>query len=173
MSKNKENFLSTAYIAFGSNLGNLKKTYRLAKESIASIPGVKAVVAAKLYHTTPVSQVAQPNYLNTVFEVKTTLSAAQLFLKLQEIETRLGKVPKSKEDPRVVDLDLLLFDRIRLNEKDLTVPHPRMWNRLFVLIPLLDLTDHIPFFGSVRERVHMLQLVKNHEEVSPWVEEKL
>ncbi|MEX1012233.1 MAG: 2-amino-4-hydroxy-6-hydroxymethyldihydropteridine diphosphokinase [Waddliaceae bacterium] len=173
MSKNKENFLSTAYVAFGGNIGNVQETYHLAKKMMKDVSGVESVVSAKLYQTTPVSPVEQPNYLNTVFEVKTSLSIFEFFKTLQVIEIKLGKIPKSKHNPRKVDLDLLLFDCERVDEKDLTVPHPRMWDRLFVLIPLLDLTEHIPLFGSVRERVQVLQWVKNHEEVSQWAEEKL
>src|SRR5205814_6337226 len=98
---------------------------------------------SKLYLTSPVSEIPQPHYTNAACVFQTSLSAHQLFPALQTIEQKHGKTPKAKNAPRVIDIDLLFFGHESYQEEHLQIPHPRWRERLFVLVPLVDLTDHI------------------------------
>ncbi|TNF59074.1 MAG: 2-amino-4-hydroxy-6-hydroxymethyldihydropteridine diphosphokinase [Burkholderiales bacterium] len=149
----------TAHVALGANLGDAARTLRDALECLDHTPGIRLVKASSLYRTAPVDA-SGPDYLNAVAEVATTLTAPGLLAALQAIENAAGRQRPYRNAPRTLDLDLLLYGSARIDSPRLTVPHPRMWQRAFVLVPLKEIApemvrDHEPgqFAGQVVERL--------------------
>lgn len=129
---------TTAFIGVGSNL-NQRETYiQKALELISKIPQIHIIQEAPVYETDPVGGPAQGKFLNTVWEIQTTLSARELLNVLLKIESDLGRVRSVQNAPRTIDLDLLFYGDSVINEPDFKVPHPRLYERWFVLKPLWD-----------------------------------
>ena len=128
-----------AFVGLGSNLGERETLIRLALDDLARFPGTRLVRASSLYDTEPVGEVEQPNFLNAVAQLDTELTARQLLWNLQLVERRLGRVRTQRWGPRTMDLDLLLFGDLVLDEPDLRLPHPELVRRAFVLVPLVEL----------------------------------
>jgi 2-amino-4-hydroxy-6-hydroxymethyldihydropteridine diphosphokinase len=130
-----------AYLGLGSNLGDRGRHLR---DGVAGLPDVVAV--SPVYETEPVGgPPGQSPYLNVVVALDTTLSPRQLLDLAHSLEDAAGRVRTVKDGPRTLDVDVLLVGDLTVNEPDLVVPHPRMWQRRFVLAPLADLAD-----GDVR-----------------------
>lgn len=128
-----------AFIGLGSNLGDREASLRQALEHLAQTPETSVVRASSLYDTEPVGVEDQPHYLNAVAQVETQLTPRQLLWNLMLIERRLGRVRSQRWGPRTIDLDLLLYEGVVLEDDDLTLPHPEMTKRSFVLVPLVEL----------------------------------
>ena len=126
-------------IALGSNLGNSLETLESAVATIASTSGILVKGRSHWYQTKAISPSPQPDYLNGCVILQTTYSPIVLLNTLLEIEQQFGRVRRERNDPRTLDLDLLLFDDIVLNEPELQIPHPRMVERAFVLVPLAEI----------------------------------
>ena len=127
------------YIGLGSNLGEREAQIRLALDDLARLPGSRLVRASSLYDSEPVGDVDQPNFLNAVAELETELTPRQLLWNLLLIERRLGRTRTRRWGPRTIDLDLLLYGPLVVEEPDLQIPHPEMTRRSFVLVPLVEL----------------------------------
>lgn len=168
--------LTTVYIGLGSNLGDSKALLIQALQSIRVLPEIHDLTSSRIYVTTPVSAIVQNNYLNAVCRFTTSLSAKELLIQLQKIEAALGKTPAlEKNSPRYIDLDILLFGLEVHHENGLEIPHPRWLQRLFVLIPLMDLATELqipdpktPTQIQCINLAHYLKTFKNsnHETVS-------
>jgi 2-amino-4-hydroxy-6-hydroxymethyldihydropteridine diphosphokinase len=128
-----------SFIGLGSNLGDREAMIRIALDDLARMPGTKVLRASSLYDTEPVGDEDQPKFLNAVAEIDTELTARQLLWNLLLIEKRLGRVRTHRYGPRTIDLDLLMYGHLIIDEPDLTVPHPEMTKRSFVLVPLLEI----------------------------------
>lgn len=128
----------TAFVALGANLGDAAHTVRAALVALGQVPGVQRVRSSSLYRTAPVDSTG-PDYINAVAEVATTLSAPGLLAALQAIENVAGRERPYRNAPRTLDLDLLLYGLARVDSSALTVPHPRMLERAFVLVPLAEI----------------------------------
>lgn len=135
--------MTTVFLGFGGNIGDTLCIFETALALLAQIEGVNHLKASRTYTTSPVSTIDQRDYLNLVCSLTTSLSAVKLFEKIQEIEMQLGKIPKPKNMPRIIDIDLLFYGTQKVNTDKLTIPHPRWDQRIFVLAPLLELTDTI------------------------------
>jgi 2-amino-4-hydroxy-6-hydroxymethyldihydropteridine diphosphokinase len=127
------------FVGLGSNLGEREAMIRLALDDLARLPETKLVRASSLYDTEPVGDVEQPNFLNAVAQLDTELTARQLLWNLQLVEKRLGRTRTRRYGPRTIDLDLLLYGNLIVEEADLQVPHPELTRRSFVLVPLVEL----------------------------------
>jgi 2-amino-4-hydroxy-6-hydroxymethyldihydropteridine diphosphokinase len=132
----------TAYVALGANLGDAASTLRNALQTLGRTPGIRVTKASSLYRTAPIDS-SGPDYLNAVAEVATTLRAPALLRALQRIENAAGRDRPYRNAPRTLDLDLLLYGSARIDSPELTVPHPRMWARAFVLVPLAEIAPHL------------------------------
>lgn len=128
----------TAYVALGANLGDAARTLRDALQALGCAHGIRLVQASSLYRTAPMDS-SGPDYVNAVTEVATTLTAPALLRTLQAIENAAGRERPYRNAPRTLDLDLLLYGSARIESHELTVPHPRMWERAFVLVPLHEI----------------------------------
>jgi 2-amino-4-hydroxy-6-hydroxymethyldihydropteridine diphosphokinase len=133
-----------AFLGLGANLGDPR---RQLQDAVASLRAAGDVVSVSpLYATEPVGGPAgQPEYLNVVVELRTTDSARQLLERAQALEVAAARVRTVRHGPRTLDIDVLLVEGVTVSEPDLEVPHPRMWERRFVLAPLADLApDLVP-----------------------------
>ena len=132
--------MHTAYIAIGSNMGDRASLIGLAVDRLRALPGVESVALSSLHETAPVGGPAgQDDYLNAAARLQTSLTAHELLECLLEIERGLGRVRDQRWSSRLIDLDLLLYDDAVIDEPGLTVPHPRMHQRKFVLWPLIEI----------------------------------
>jgi len=145
-------------IALGSNLENPKQQVKNGILSIKNIERVKILSESNLYETPPVGILDQPNFVNAVIKINSDLRPFELLNKLLEIENIAGRIRIDKNGPRTLDLDILLFNNLILNEKNLTIPHPRMHERLFVLMPLKDIDENIviPNYGPIKHIIKKL-----------------
>ncbi len=126
-----------AYVGVGANLGDAAAAVRAALRALTEIGVVRA--ASHLYRTTPWGVREQPDFINAVALLETTLEPRDLLAALKRIEVRLGRSPARRWGPRAIDLDLLTYDAREIEEADLVVPHPRLRERAFVLIPLAEI----------------------------------
>ncbi len=128
-----------AYLGIGTNLGDRLAYLQLAVDALAAADGVRVVAASPVYETVPVGGPEQPDYLNAVVAVDTALSARALLRLAHTIEADAERVRTVRWGPRTLDVDVLLVGDEQVDEADLVVPHPRMQERAFVLVPLADL----------------------------------
>lgn len=138
----------TAFVALGANLGDAAQALRNGLNALGKAPGIRMVRASSLYRTAPV-QSTGPDYVNAVAEVSTTLTAPALLDALQTIEQQAGRERPYRNAPRTLDLDLLLFGGARIDSPNLTVPHPRMEQRAFVLVPLAEIAPSLVPAGQL------------------------
>ncbi|MGO4111325.1 2-amino-4-hydroxy-6-hydroxymethyldihydropteridine diphosphokinase [Paenibacillus sp. YAF4_2] len=135
------NTIAQAYIALGSNLGDREELLRQAVERLKQQSGVQIVKVSGIYETDPVGYTDQPAFLNMAVSVKTSLSPNELLHALFDAEQLLGRIRDIRWGPRTIDLDLLLYGDVTMDDEELTLPHPRMMERAFVLVPLRDVID--------------------------------
>jgi 2-amino-4-hydroxy-6-hydroxymethyldihydropteridine diphosphokinase len=131
--------VTTAYLGIGSNLGNRLAYLQLAVDGLAAAAGVTSVAVSPVYETDPVGGPEQPEFLNAVVALETTLDARGLLHLAQRLESDAARVRRERWGPRTLDVDVLLVDDLTISTPDLVVPHPRMYERGFVMAPLADL----------------------------------
>jgi 2-amino-4-hydroxy-6-hydroxymethyldihydropteridine diphosphokinase len=129
------------FLALGSNQGSSYEILCEAVRRIGALKDVFSIVSSRLFETDPVSSLPQNRFLNAALHLKTSLRPLVLFKELESIEVSLGKKKKGRDEPRLIDIDLIFYGKLRWEERDLTIPHPRWQERLFVLYPLADLVD--------------------------------
>ena len=128
----------TAYVALGANLGDARQAVQQALAAIGQLPGTVLAQHSALYRTSPVDATG-PDYINAVAEVHTTLTAPALLDALQAIEQAAGRQRPYRNAPRTLDLDIVLYGTACIDGERLTIPHPRMHERAFVLVPLAEI----------------------------------
>lgn len=127
-----------AYVGLGANLGKAERTVAAAVLALGRLPGTTLDQTSSLYRSRPVDAVG-PDFINAVARVHTILTAPELLLQLQRLEQAAGRERPYRNAPRTLDLDLLLFGDARISSPGLVVPHPRMRERAFVLVPLAQI----------------------------------
>ena len=152
--------MHSIFIGLGSNLDNPKQKIKDAIHLINEIDDVNIIATSSLYETPPIGFFEQPNFINAVVQIYSPINHNNLLIKLFDIERIFGRIRKEKNGPRTLDLDILLFDNLILESELLTIPHPRMHERLFVLIPLLEISPiiEIPKYGSVSNLISGLTI---------------
>ena len=136
--------MTVAYVGIGSNLDRPAEQVRRAFDELDRLPHTRLVRKSSLYRSAPVGYEPQPDFINAVAELETGLPAERLLAELQAIEKSHGRSRSFRNAPRTLDLDLLLFGNASLSSPQLTVPHPRMHERAFVLRPLLEIAPQLP-----------------------------
>ena len=131
-----------AAIGLGTNQGERLNNLRLALDALSHLPSTSVTDVSPVYETEPVGYADQPDFLNAVCCVETELSPRALLGACLGIEAALGRIRTIKNGPRVIDLDLLLYEGVTIKTDELTLPHPRMGERAFVLCPLADIFTH-------------------------------
>jgi 2-amino-4-hydroxy-6-hydroxymethyldihydropteridine diphosphokinase len=136
------------YLALGTNLGNRLENLAAARSRLGSVAQVLA--CSPVYETPPWGYQEQPAFLNQVIKAESNLSPQELLAHLKSIEAQMGRQPVIRFGPRLIDLDILLYDDLVLNVPGLSIPHPRLAERAFVLVPLVDLAPDLrhPRLGS-------------------------
>lgn len=143
----------TAFIALGSNLDDPVAQVQSGFAALAVLPGTRLGAQSSLYRSAPMGYRDQPDFINAVAAIETTLTPRALLEALLAIEHSHGRVREFANAPRTLDLDVLLYAGIEMHEHGLTIPHPRMHERAFVLVPLAEIAPHctIPGRGPVSD----------------------
>jgi len=147
-----------ASLALGANLGDARATVEAAIGALERLPSTRLIARSSLYRTTPVGYADQPDFINAVALVETLLAPRALLDALLDLEQAQGRTRTFANAPRTLDLDILLYDGQTIHEPGLTIPHPRMHDRAFVLVPLAEIMPDadIPGQGRVAELVQRL-----------------
>ena len=133
---------STAYVALGSNLGNRERALRLTLQKLGELPETRVAQSSAFHETDPVGGPPQGKFLNAAARLETGLEPLELLRGLQKIEREMGRPAEHERwGPRAIDLDLLTYDDLALQTSELTLPHPRMHERPFVMIPLNEIKN--------------------------------
>lgn len=129
----------TAYLGLGSNLGDRAQALVDAVERLDRSDEVAVTRVAPFFETAPIGLTEQPPFINSVVEIETRLEPGELLRRIKAIEADMGRTPTARWGPRLIDIDLLLYGGLQLQTVRLTLPHPEMWRRAFVLAPLAAL----------------------------------
>jgi 2-amino-4-hydroxy-6-hydroxymethyldihydropteridine diphosphokinase len=151
--------VTIAFVGLGANIGEPRRQLESALVELDRLPHTRVLRRSSFYSSAPSGYADQPDFVNAVAQVETGLPAGQLLTQLQAIETAHGRERSFPNAPRTLDLDLLLFGTALIEEPGLTVPHPRMHERAFVLVPLLEIAPQ----AAVPGRGAALELLKHCE----------
>jgi 2-amino-4-hydroxy-6-hydroxymethyldihydropteridine diphosphokinase len=142
--------VTLAYVGLGSNLDHPARRIEQAIEELDRLPHSRVVRRSSLYRSAPVGFADQPDFVNAVVQLETGLSADRLLAELQDVEARHGRARSFANAPRTLDLDLLTFNGLEMQSERLTLPHPRMQERAFVLKPLVEVAPEATIPGRGR-----------------------
>ncbi|WP_462219532.1 2-amino-4-hydroxy-6-hydroxymethyldihydropteridine diphosphokinase [Ferruginibacter sp.] len=149
--------MNTTYLLLGSNMGNSRQQLLQAKKNIQQQIG-KIIRQSNLYSTAAWGNTQQPDFLNQVIIVQTKLTAAQTMQSILTIEKKMGRIRNKKNDPRIIDIDILFYNKEIIDSSNLIVPHPQLQNRNFVLVPLNQLSPNFKH-PVLNKTIH--QLLRN------------
>jgi len=144
--------MAVVYLGLGSNIGDRTQHLVDACATLHRHPAIAVQAVSSLYHTAPVGLTAQDWFLNAVACLHTTLSPQALLGVTQATEQQLGRVPTGRWGPRIIDLDILLYDTLQVHTPSLTIPHAALHERRFVLVPLAELAPDVQLPSGVRVR---------------------
>ena len=156
-----------AYIGIGSNLGDKLSQCEKAVSEILSIDRHRLLAKSSLFKTEPVGYISQDWFVNAVLKIETDLEPTELLRKLKSIESHLGRTETFRWGPRMIDLDILFFDDIEIHTEELQIPHPRIQERQFVLIPLAEIDQN--FIHPVLKKT-IRELLKDSKKEDQGVE---
>jgi len=139
-----------AFISLGSNMGNKLSNLQEAIDRLGSLKDTSITALSSVYRTAPVGNTEQDWFLNAIARLETALLPRTLLAEILAIEDIIGRVRTIRWGPRVIDLDLVLYDNEEINEEKLIIPHPRMIERAFVLVPLLEIDSYLSLPSGVR-----------------------
>ena len=131
--------LARTFLSLGSNLGDRAASLAYARRELAALPRTRLVAVSQVYETAPQDYAEQPPFLNQVVCLETALAPAELLAAAQRVETEGGRLRTIRFGPRTLDIDILLYESVESGDPDLTLPHPRLTQRAFVLAPLAEL----------------------------------
>lgn len=161
--------MNQSYLSLGSNMGNRFEMLRQSIYLLAEHPAITVTCISSLYETEPVGYVDQEPFLNMVVQLETELKALELLDVCQEIEQILNRERLVRWGPRTIDLDVLLYDQVNIETERLTLPHPRMYERAFVLIPLLEIKPDLEI-GDISE-AEGVRLWKSYKDLEEFLQD--
>lgn len=135
--------MNNVYLSLGTNIGDREQNLKLAVKLLKNKSGITLTSVSSIYETAPVGYIEQPAFLNIALAIQTTHSALETLQICQSVENELGRVREIRWGPRIIDLDILLYNNDNIEVENLIVPHPRMFERAFVLVPLLEIAKSI------------------------------
>ena len=156
------------YSSLGSNIGNRQEYIESAIELVGKTEGIKILKKSRLYETSPVGYVEQDLFLNAVIKIETDFSEREILKIINKIENELDRKREIRWGPRTIDIDILIFSDKKINETDLIIPHKEMLNRLFVLVPLIEIYD-----GEYFEKEKIIERIGELVEIGNQKIEKL
>lgn len=149
-----------AYIGFGSNLNDRLEYIKTAAREISGSKNCKIIKFSSIYETKPYGEKEQPNFLNAVAKIETSLSVKDLFIFIKNVEKKLGRKETFKWGPREIDLDLLFYNDIVFSDENLTIPHPGIPNRDFVLTPLKEI-EPMFFHPVLKQKISDIYILES------------
>ncbi|KMK74522.1 2-amino-4-hydroxy-6-hydroxymethyldihydropteridine diphosphokinase [Alkalihalobacillus pseudalcaliphilus] len=158
-----------AFIALGSNMGIREEYLRKAIQLLKEHPHIEVCRESNIYETVPVGYVEQAAFLNMVIEVKTALSPVPLLAVTQSIELECGRTREVRFGPRTLDLDILLYAEEEMKKEGLIIPHPRMHERAFVMVPLSELVPERLLLNVHQTVKEIAQSLPDREDVKLWI----
>ena len=165
--------MARVFIGLGSNQGDRKALLTDALKSLEAQDGITVVNQSLVYETSPVGGPEQSDYLNQVIEIETIYSPNDLLALLKETENKYGRTRAIKNGPRTLDCDILLYDDICISNEELTIPHPRMHERLFVIKPLADIAPNVVHPIKNVSIKKLLQVISNNSNNNETVQKYL
>ena len=147
--------MNTVYLSIGTNMGDREANLKLAVKLLTEAQGVMVEAVSSIYETAPVGFVDQASFLNIAVRLSSSLSPSDMLRLCQEIEQELGRVREFRWGPRIIDLDILLYNHENIETESLIVPHERMFERAFVLVPLMEISG--PSIGQLRRAQEALE----------------
>jgi len=159
---------NTSYISLGSNMGDRCESLKAAIEELNTHSNLRVINTSSIYETDPVGYEDQDQFLNMVVEVSTNLNPFELLSLCLDIEKKLGRKRDIRWGPRTIDLDILLYNQENIKSEKLTVPHPRMHERAFVIIPLLEIASSIKLPTMEIPLQSILEDISDREGVRIW-----
>lgn len=164
--------MNNVYLSIGTNMGERLENLQQAVELLIDNEEMEVVRISSVYETAAVGYTDQADFLNIAVHIKTTLSSSEILTICQSVEQELGRVREFRWGPRIIDLDILLYNHENIETESLIVPHPRMYERAFVLVPLVEITP-VPV-GEQLQKAHDIcqQLNYVEEGVTLWLESK-
>ncbi len=135
--------VTSVYLSLGSNLGDRAKNLRRAVEALSALPDTRVAAQSSIHETAPWGVTEQPSFLNLAAEIETAFGPLELLNAVKAVEVRLGRTPGPHWGPRVVDIDLVLWQDLVMETEALTLPHPRFRERAFVLLPLREIAPDV------------------------------
>ncbi|MCO7127751.1 2-amino-4-hydroxy-6-hydroxymethyldihydropteridine diphosphokinase [Sporolactobacillus shoreicorticis] len=163
-----ERFRATAYLGLGSNIGDRAGYLKRALEALQAEQKINVVRCSSIYETDPYGRVEQPDFLNMIVQIETLFPSIALLHKLQKIEAKLERMREVHWGPRTIDLDLLVFDQMISYSEELSLPHPEIARRAFVLKPLAEIAPHLIVPRINRSVMEMWQNLNGEEGVRLW-----
>ncbi|MDQ0216173.1 2-amino-4-hydroxy-6-hydroxymethyldihydropteridine diphosphokinase [Oikeobacillus pervagus] len=157
-----------AYLSLGTNLGDRILYFKKAVERISQEENILIKASSSIYETDPVGFVNQGKFLNIVLKIETDLTAGDLLDVCMEIEKELGRIRYFKWGPRTIDLDILMYNQENIETERLIIPHPRMHERAFVLIPLLEIDPLVKHPTLGIPLIEQLETIQDKEGVKLW-----
>jgi 2-amino-4-hydroxy-6-hydroxymethyldihydropteridine diphosphokinase len=157
--------MSIVYLALGTNLGDRLANLRAAIEALP--PEIKVIAESKVYETPPWGVEDQPAFLNMAVKCETDLDAESLLHRLKQLEVQLGREKSFRWGPRLIDIDILFHDNLILESESLTIPHPRLHERAFVLVPLMDVAPDF-IHPVLKKTVKELLATIESENIHPY-----
>ncbi len=141
-----------AVLGIGTNIGDRLKNINDAYESLSLVPGIKILRKSSVYETEPWGYKEQQNFYNSVVEVETSLSPCALLGVCLGVEAAMGRIREFKNGPRIIDIDVLVCEGVTSDTEELKIPHPRIGERAFVLVPLKELYDDLNVLGVLYKK---------------------
>ena len=160
--------INIAYLSIGSNIGDRERWLKQAIMELERTDGLQVEKISSIYETDPVGFAEQDTFLNMAVKVRTSLSAHELLIRCLQIEKQLGRVREFRLGPRKIDLDILLYNNENIEMEDLQIPHPRMTERAFVLVPLLEIDGKVRHPQQNVSLVEVLSGIPDKEGVRLW-----
>ena len=161
--------MATVYLCLGSNLGERERNLTQALTLLSQ--KIKLAKLSSIYETEPIGYKEQPFFLNIVCQISTDLSPEELLNLAKTIENKMGRVPSFPNAPRLIDIDILLYDNQIIDTQNLVIPHPRMTERAFVLVPLVEIAPGLVHPQAGKSIAELAANVEGNSEVKKWHQE--
>jgi len=134
---------STSYLSLGTNLGIKINNLKKALYHLKSSPKIRVLQLSSIYLTEPIEMTEQPFFLNSIVKISTQFYPNELLEFIKDIEKQMGRTPTPDKGPRIIDIDIILFENLTINEPSLQIPHPGLYYRKFILVPLAELNPNL------------------------------
>jgi 2-amino-4-hydroxy-6-hydroxymethyldihydropteridine diphosphokinase len=160
--------MNNVYLSLGTNIGDREHNLKRAVHMLLENENVKIQAVSSIYETAPVGYVEQASFLNIAVLLETSYSPFEMLELCQSVELNLGRVREFRWGPRIIDLDILLYNQDNIEAENLIVPHPRMFERAFVLVPLMEIAN-VPFTGFLQKAKSILsEMDIDQEGINKW-----